>query len=186
MIAIVSLTLATGVSAKSNQENNKTNHGENENRQEDVKRIGSTAAAVTTTTDPSITVTPTTTPNRVKNDCDDDNKNHGSAVSCIARQHLGGKEVSEVAHSQIGKNHEDNDLDDDDITPTITVTPSETPTATPSVTITPTDTPTATPSVTTTVTPSPTPTSEQLTSQINALLEELKNLLKQFRGFFRF
>jgi hypothetical protein len=34
-------------------------------------------------------------------------KNHGEYVSCIAREHRGGEEVSDGAKSDIGKKHED-------------------------------------------------------------------------------
>lgn len=48
-------------------------------------------------------------------DREDDYKNHGKYVSCVAHQHRGGKEVSEAARSDIGKEHNGK--------PTGTVTP---------------------------------------------------------------
>lgn len=38
-------------------------------------------------------------------DPDDDYRNHGDYVSCVAKEHRGGKAVSEAARSDIGKKH---------------------------------------------------------------------------------
>lgn len=125
---------------------------------------------------------------------DDEWKNHGQFVSSVARTHSGGEEVSEAAHSSIGKKHDDdndnddNDNDDDDITPSVspTQTPTETPTVTPSETLTPTPTedPNSTPSPTLTETPTPTPgegsnanAMQEIISTIGGLINTLKNLL---------
>lgn len=65
-----------------------------------------------------------------------DYKNHGEYVSCVAREHRGGKEVSEAARSEIGKKHEENDENDEneeeenDEHPSPTITSVITPTAT--------------------------------------------------------
>lgn len=77
-------------------------------------------------------------------DPDDSWKNHGAYVSCVAKLHLGGKEIPEAARSEIGKKSESEDSedkndDDDDATPSASPTssPSASPSATPSVSPTP-------------------------------------------------
>lgn len=125
-------------------------------------------------------------------------KNHGEAVSEEAHEHEGGKTVSAVAKSDIGKKHH-GDVDDDDnihvgrpsITPTVTpslspsVSPTGTLTVTPSDTVTPTETPTATPSET--LTPTVTPTEAQmLGAGLKDFLEKLKELINNFTSSLHF
>lgn len=108
--------------------------------------------------------------------CDDEVKNHGEYVSCIAKKH-GEEKVSEAARSDIGKKHADLDDDDeddnDDKNPTITpitspsVSPVLSPTGTVSGTPTPSETPTTTPSVT------PEPTSSTAASGLIKALQDL-------------
>ncbi len=70
---------------------------ENEDNNEDVNTQA--LEDITATPTPSVTQTP----------CDPEKhwKNHGEYVSCVAHQHLGGKTVSEAAHSDIGKKDHD-------------------------------------------------------------------------------
>jgi hypothetical protein len=133
-----------------------------------------------------VTISPTNTPKT----CSPDEtwENHGGYVSCVAKQHLGGQVTSVAAKSSIGK-HEDNDGDDDDVTPTVSpsVTPSVTPTDTPS--ITPTDTPSLTPTEspteTPTVTPSITPTgTEDQTGANLDVLQPFKSLINNLAQVF--
>lgn len=129
-------------------------------------------------------------------------KNHGEAVSEEAHEHEGGRAVSTVAKSDIGKRHDDerdDDFDDDDnihvglpsITPTATpsvspsVSPTETPSITPTESVTPTETPTATPSET--LTPTVTPTEAQmLGAGLKDFLEKLKELIGNFTSSLHF
>ncbi|MGE5042331.1 MAG: hypothetical protein ACM3IJ_05525 [Candidatus Levyibacteriota bacterium] len=147
------------------------------------------------TTGATITVTPTGT----SANCDDDNKNHGSYVSCVAHEHEGGHSVSTAAHSDEGKEREEEDDNrgglggtitpiptvNPSITPTITVTPTDT--ITPTVTVTPTET--ITPTVTITETPTATPgatingDASVLLTQIQALISQLKDALNSLGSF---
>lgn len=185
VITLIILLTAQQVSASNDHANEHANnnpgtaiHEEHEN--EHANSSPNTNAPTNTT----VSVTPT----QNKGNDNDDYKNHGEYVSGVAHTHPGGSAVSEAAKSSIGKHHEDNDMDDDDnISLTPTVTPSETPTATPSVTpsetpsVTPSETPTATPSETLTPTPTETPDTnsqvQTILDQINGLIETIKNLL---------
>lgn len=147
-------------SPKNNEDRNGDNRGQvisSEHREDEKekKEIPVTQESVVVTVDVSPTLpliispTSTSTP-RVddqdekekgskkvegEGDCDSgaEWKNHGEYVSCVARLHLDGDEVSEAARSEIGKKADDHDNDgDDDISPTIT--PSVSPTITPPLT----------------------------------------------------
>jgi hypothetical protein len=64
-------------------------------------------------------------------------KNHGEYVSCVAKQHVDGKEVSDAAKSDIGKKSDedhDDENDDDDTVPSVTPSVSVSPTITPPLT----------------------------------------------------
>ena len=121
----------------------------------------------------------------------DQYKNHGEYVSCVAHQKAGGKVVSEAAKSSIGKKDDDeNENDEDDITPSVTptinpsVTPtiSVTPTATPSVTLSPTPTPTESgPTSTISATPTPTVTAQAAISEIQAAIETLNKIIDSLK-----
>ena len=182
-ITIIVMTAAAQVSASNDHANKKStnnpstekrnehsiNENENEVNDEDV-------VASITPSGAQISVIPVVedSNNEDEDKCDDDVKNHGQYVSCVAKTHPGGKEVSIAARSDIGKkNHK---------TPTVTTSPGVSPSVTPSLSITPTDNPTATPSVT--VSPTPTESISQ-NQQIESLINELKGLLKALRGFLR-
>lgn len=111
----------------------------------------------------------TVTPAQVSDDdCEnDDLKNHGAYVSCIARKHEGGETVSAAARSSIGK--EDKDEEDDEDEDTISVTPTVAPTAV--VTVSPTVSPSVTPVSSTTQVES------AIAAQLRSLIEELQNLI---------
>lgn len=124
-------------------------------------------------------------------DCDDDTRNHGAYVSCIARKHDGGESVSIAARSDIGKKHDDDDIDDDDdddITPTVqpstspTASPSVSPTISPSITVTPnpSETPTVTPSVTVT----PQTESAELRNELKSLIDSIRELISAIKFAF--
>lgn len=109
----------------------------------------------------------------VECDPDEEWENHGKYVSCVAKLHLGGKEVSEAAKSDIGKKHKS---DKDDITPSVNPSAaiSLTPTASTSVT------PTAQSSLT--VTP---PFSESVTlpkNQLDTIVKVLEKMLNFFKN----
>src|SRR3989344_3933414 len=45
---------------------------------------------------------------------DDEWKNHGEFVSCVAHEHRGGDDVSEAARSDVGKKFEDDEFENED------------------------------------------------------------------------
>ena len=64
-----------------------------------------------------LTITPVLAQNGNGSDCDPDDewKNHGEYVSCVAHTHPGGAAVSAAAQSDIGKKFDDeDDIDDED------------------------------------------------------------------------
>ena len=127
--------------------------------------------------------------NRTNSQCSEDGefKNHGQFVSCVAKQNLGGNEVSEAAKSDIGKKDHDDDEDrdednedDNNASPTPSVSPS--PLVSPSPSVSPSPDVSPSPSVS----PSPTPAQnaqEQITflqsivDRLNSIIDILKNLL---------
>ena len=128
---------------------------------------------------------------------EDDWKNHGEFVSCVAHQHLGGQIVSEAAKSDIGKhddededeNEEEDGDDDDNLTasPTPEVSPSPTVSPSPSVSPSPevSPSPDVSPSPTPEVSPSPGPTT-QLTgdnrNMITIFIEKLQDLINELQN----
>lgn len=111
----------------------------------------------------AVTVTPA---QESDDDCEDENlKNHGAYVSCIARKHEGGESVSAAARSSIGKKDEKDDEDEN----TFSVTPTVIPTV--AVTASPTVSPSVTPVSSTTQVES------AIAAQLKSLIEELQNLI---------
>lgn len=112
-------------------------------------------------------------------ECNEEVRNHGEYVSCVAHTHPGGDVVSEAARSQIGKiyNDDEDEEEDEDETPTVTpeVSPSVTPEVSPSVT--PEVSPSVTPELSPEATPSATPEPEPLGEQINGFIDQIKELL---------
>ncbi|MCL4366423.1 hypothetical protein M1437_04310 [Patescibacteria group bacterium] len=146
--------------------------------------------------------------NQQSNGCDpDDNwKNHGAYVSCVAKLHEGGKNVSEAAKSDIGKkedqDEEENEDDEDGQTaspspsaspaPSVSPSPSSTPipsgSPSPSPSSSPTPLPSQSPTASPSSTPSPSPSAspsasptaaitESVNLELRALVEVLKNIL---------
>lgn len=103
-------------------------------------------------------------------------KNHGAYVSCVAKTHPDGKEVSEAAKFDIGKKHVE---DEDDITPSPSVSPSVSPTVTPSVSPTIDPSPSASPSPTITEADENT---QVLSQQIKELIETLKEFIQNLKN----
>ncbi|MFI5265176.1 MAG: hypothetical protein ACHQT7_00340 [Candidatus Levyibacteriota bacterium] len=127
----------------------------------------------------TVTVTPSPTGTvHIENDCDGA-KNHGGLVSCVAHEHEGGSVVSAIAKSDDRKK-EDNDSDERG---SVIVTPTVTPTA--SVTPSVTETPTTTVTPTLTETPTVSPTAQLTSPDTNALLTQLRALLKQLEDSLR-
>lgn len=118
--------------------------------------------------------------------CDDEVKNHGEYVSCVAKKHDEQK-VSEAAKSDIGKKHEDLDDDDedddDDKNPTITpiTSPSVSPVLSPTGTVSGTPTPSEAPTTTPPVTPEPNPTSP---TAVDGLIKVLQDLIAALTSAF--
>lgn len=169
-VVIILLSSAVSASASNDHSNQRSALGEN-NRVENHKEDNDNK-------------NPLPTSHVEENDdCDDNVKNHGDFVSCVAHEHLGGNRVSEAAHSDNGKkDDEDDDNDDeDDISPTVTLILSVIPTATPSDTITPT--PTKTPVITPTVTLTPEQEQGLLITQLKGLIDQLKDLMNSLTSF---
>lgn len=169
---IILLTRVVSVSASNDHSNEhsvlgESNRVDNQQDNKNSKKSLPTSAQVSPTGITALN-------NEEDSDCDDNVKNHGAFVSCVAREHLGGDSVSEAAHLDTGKK-DDIDDDEDDISPTVTPIASASPTITPTETITPTasESPTVTP--TTTITPE----QEQglLDAQIKGLIDQLKNFI---------
>ncbi|MDP3941846.1 MAG: hypothetical protein Q8Q49_06080 [bacterium] len=59
-------------------------------------------------------------------DSEGDWKNHGEYVSCVAKLHVGGDEVSEAARTDVGKKSDEHG-DGPSVTPTLSTTPTITP-----------------------------------------------------------
>ena len=127
-------------------------------------------------------------------DPDDDWKNHGEYVSCVAHQKQGGNSVSVAARSNIGKydDDEDDEDDNDQSCPIASPSPSVQPSPTPTPGTSPSPSPSASPSPTPSVSPSPSasPTIElennldqtkdtlaKLIDKIQELIDKLQNLL---------
>lgn len=155
--------IASPASASQSQKNNENRNDDNRGQvvasehREDKKEKSETPiiqenVTITIDVSPSPSSAPSSTPTpkvedkdekdkkdvkgaKTTEECDSESewKNHGEYVSCVAKKHLGGKEVSEAARSEIGKKSDDHGNDgDDDILPTIT--PSVSPTITPPLT----------------------------------------------------
>lgn len=108
-------------------------------------------------------VTPTqVTPTKIPCDPNEEYKNHGKYVSCVAKTHPGGKVVSEAAKSNIGKKGN---------TTTITPSPSISPSISPEATATPTISPTIEP------TPDASSTAETNSEENSVLGQQIKNLI---------
>lgn len=145
-ITILALTATPVLAAHDNNGNNNgngrdnadsahTNHVNNNVQNTTVNQSAETDndtqnAIPTTIPTNNPTVTPSTSP------CDPDAhwKNHGAFISCIAHLHQGGEEVSEAAHSEIGKSNEPSE----ELTPSVSPSPSATPSVSPTVTVSPT------------------------------------------------
>lgn len=165
----VQQTYAVSENANAKSVNNPSTEKKNENSQKNqVLEIIEVTPSLTII--PEVSPTVTNTPVVYKN--------HGQYVSSVAKTHPGGKVVSEAARSDIGKKKAK-------ITPSVTLTPSVSPTITPSITLSPSPTATVTPSVT--LSPTPTDTVGPIPNeQINSLIVELKELIKSLKSIFRF
>ncbi|HVA97140.1 MAG TPA: hypothetical protein VND99_05790 [Candidatus Acidoferrales bacterium] len=135
-LAAITLLLAAAPAFAQSSHANNENRGNSEEAHTNhdtgsVKGIQSQNILATPTTKPDtddVQVTPTTVPTisptatiSITPCAPDDNlKNHGKYVSCVAHLHEGGEEVSETAHSDIGK-------DNHHTTPTPSVSPSTSP-----------------------------------------------------------
>jgi hypothetical protein len=97
-------------------------------------------------------------------------KNHGSYVSCVAKQHLGGAVISAAAKSSIGKHSQKSPEPSSSLLPT--ASPSSSPSSFPS----------STPSPTATSSASPVGVSIQSIStlqiELKMLIDTLQNILK--------
>lgn len=130
-IIISSLALFLIVTpAFAKQENPKENSPKNnQNHKKDTESLVQTiTVSINPTVGPSVSPSPTIfnthkpSKDEKEEECNPEEKykNHGEYVSCIAREHRGGEEVSDAARSDIGKKHEnDNDGNDDHLSPTI-------------------------------------------------------------------
>lgn len=115
--------------------------------------------------------------NRGNNNCDPNAnwRNHGEYVSCVARLHKGGEEISEAAKSDVGKKDDENENEEEENeSPRPSVSPSASPT--PSGSPVPSSSPSASPSASPTIT-----TVEGARIEINALIEILQNLIKSLK-----
>lgn len=116
--------------------------------------------------------------------CDSKVSNHGAVVSCVAKEHLGGEEVSDIA-----KSIDDKGQNKDDVV-ALGITTSPTPTITSTPASTPTPTPTVSPTNGITVTPSPTETLENNTSlntKVSGVTvkKEMDLIMKTLQGWLR-
>lgn len=100
-------------------------------------------------------------------------KNHGGYVSCVARLHQGGKDVSAAAKSDIGKIEEEDEQEN-------SPAPSASPTPSPSVSPSPSASPSGSPSASPNTSPSASPAAnitESVNLELKALVEVLNNIL---------
>lgn len=99
-------------------------------------------------------------------------KNHGEYVSCVAKLHPGGKEVSEAAKSEIGKKEDDEDKPEHSATPS--ASPSVNPSASPSASPSPVGIGDSNPAISAIIT-------SGTQSEIKALIEILRNIIKSLQ-----
>lgn len=150
LFLIVSPAFAQKEGPKENSPKNNQNNNQNHKKDSDssVQALTDpisptiTPIAIAPSISPTLTITPEiVNTHKPKKEKDEDRqaspsaspacspekeyRNHGEYVSCVAREHRGGKEVSDAARSDIGKKHEEND-DNDDPSPTITPTVTST------------------------------------------------------------
>lgn len=118
------------------------------------------------------TVIPTQAPTE-NDDCEENVKNHGEYVSCVAHRHEGGKVVSEAAHSSTGKKDHSDDGDENEPTPTLTPTPTSTLTPSP----TPTEILIVIPTITEISEEEGNQIGPEIAEQIKELIDELKELI---------
>ena len=164
---------------KANNNSSNENRNEHSNKSEDDNEVeAEDDDAVTTPVVSPSTVQISVSPTLDDDDCDDDVKNHGQFVSCVAKKHEGGKTVSAAARSDIGKKKRN-----PSITPS--VVPSISPSIDPSVTVspTPTEDPNATPSPTLSFTPTP-ESGEGLNQQIEGIVNALESLIATLKNLF--
>jgi hypothetical protein len=140
-----------------------------------------------------------TTPSFAKNDknesgnpevkCsdNDDFKNHGSFVSCVAHLNQDGTSVSTAAHNSIGKHNQDededdkdNDNDDDDSISSPTPTPSSSPSATPIAS--PSVSPTGSPPPTLSPSPASVTVNTEVKSALGEIIQSLQALITQLQN----
>lgn len=179
---ILTLILLTATPAFARNENsqNKSNNSQKESGQSHSpkKNVDSQELEDSENEDNLPEITPaenTTTPiPTIQCNPDQEWKNHGAYVSCVAKSGVGGQKVSEAARSNIGKKG----YTTPSITPSIspTITPSVSPTVTPSISPTISPDPEATPS------PSITPTGT-LEENANSLLFEVISVLESIKSF---
>jgi hypothetical protein len=101
-LSVSALLFVTPVLAKDNNQGRSDEH-----RPSGLLSIATIAPEPSQTPAPSAspTLTPSSTPSTAPCDPDGDWKNHGQFVSCVAKEHEGGDEVSEAARSDVGKKH---------------------------------------------------------------------------------
>lgn len=179
LFVLAFVLVSTPVFAEKDQKN-ENNHGKNseiEIQEESHGSINGPSSTGSIGSSVTLSVTSTVTPKDEQDqgntgcDPDDNWRNHGKYVSCIARLHLGGEETSEAGRSDEGKRGR-----------TPSVTPSVTPSTSPSVS--PTTTPSVTPSTSPSATPSISPTPEvsvTTSALVTVPLEELRSLINQLK-----
>lgn len=102
---------------------------------------------------------------------EDNWKNHGAYVSCMAKVHFGGQKTSEAAKSDIGKKKDEDSSDDDEEQ---APTPSASPISSP--------TPSTSPSASASASASPAAgITESVNIELKALVEVLSNILQSLQ-----
>lgn len=162
------LLVATPVFAKDNNQGNSTGHRFSVNVQAgDDGDSDKDDPTPSSSPNPSVSPNPSCSP--------DGHENHGEFVSCVARLHLGGDEVSEAAHSDIGKGEEEEEHEGASPSATPSMSPSPTPSA--SASAAPTPTPEATESA------SPSPTASGSAELLpNAQKTQVQNIITMLQG----
>ncbi len=173
VILIIFALLVLPVDASQEKQNKNSNKNEN-------ARVQKIEARAVNESDPSITPSVVLSVSPVS-ECDPQNewKNHGEYVSCVAKQKTGGESVSSAARSSIGKKQKTNRPE---VSVSPSLTPSVSPTAAPSVSpsVTLTIAPTVEPSLT--ATPTAVPTVTIPTDQAQAVVRILERMLNYFKN----